>query len=194
MKKIRILNIFLGVLWEWVIIPILFYVVFPKGEKFQFLFPQNIIIKLLVSLIYLFFGLYFTISSIYCLHVFGKGTMMPNDPPQMLVKEGVYSFCRNPMYLGYSFLFFAFSFLFENISFLFLSFGVIIFIFLYSKMIEEKILLRRFGNEYWLYKKETPFIVSFKKQKNPFYIFSTFLFLYILFSFIKAIFLIAIKQ
>lgn len=187
MEKIRNFNIFLGILWEWVIIPILFYVFLPKGEKFQLLFPIKISIRILVSLIYLFFGLYFTLYSCSCLHRFGRGTIMPNDPPQILVKEGIYSYCRNPMYLGYSFLFFSFGFLLKNVYFIFLSIGVIIFIFFYSKLIEEKVVLKRFGDEYLTYKKEIPFIVSFRKHKNFLYNFSTYLFLYVIFFVIRSL-------
>ncbi|MCS7179749.1 MAG: hypothetical protein N2589_05470 [bacterium] len=176
----RIINISLGILWEWVIIPILIYLFLPKGREFYFLFPQNDFIRFIVFLLYLFFGLYFTFLSCQSLHKLGKGTIMPNDPPQKLVKEGVYSYCRNPMYLGYSFLFFAFGFLLKNVSYLFVSIGIIIFIFIYTKLIEEKILIKRFGEEYCLYKKEVPFIFSFRWHKNFLYNFSTFLFLNIL--------------
>ncbi|MFN4227971.1 MAG: methyltransferase family protein [Candidatus Ratteibacteria bacterium] len=180
MKKIRNFNVFLGVLWEWILLPILFYFFLPKDEKYFFLFPESIFIRILVFLIYLLYGLYFTFHSCWALHRIGKGTILPNDPPEKLVKDSVYSFCRNPMYLGYSFLFFAFGFLMRNISFLFLSVGVVIFIYIYSKLIEEKVLLKRFGNEYLVYKSQTPFIISFVRHKNIFYTFSTFLFLVIL--------------
>ncbi len=194
MKKIRILNVFLGILWEWVLIPLLFYTFLPKGEKYFFLFPENLFSRLFIFFVYLYFGLYFTFCSCYALCKIGKGTILPNDPPNKLVKDGVYSFCRNPMYLGYSFLFFAFGFLMRNIYFLFLSIGVVIFIYIYSKLIEEKVLLKRFGKEYLNYKKETPFIISFVKHKNFLYIVSTFLFLFILLVLIRNVMLLIIKN
>lgn len=188
MERLRKFNLFLGILWEWIIIPFLFYTFLPKGENFYFLFPKNFILRFFIFLVYLFFGLYFTFHSIYCLHKFGKGTIMPNDPPQKLVKEGIYSYCRNPMYLGYSYLFFSFGFLLRNISFLFISVLVVIFIFIYSKTVEEKVLMKRFGSEYLIYKKEVPFIISLRRCKGFIYKMSYFLFLCILFFLIKVIY------
>lgn len=193
MKRIRVLNVSLGVLWEWVIIPFLFYFYLPKGQNFYYLFPESFLIRLIVFLIYLFSGLYFTLFSCFCLHKIGNGTILTIDPPRKLVKDGVYNYCRNPMYLGYSFLFFSFGFLLRNISFLFISSGVIIFILVYSKLIEEKKLMKRFGEEYFLYKKEVPFIFSLRLHRNFLYNLATFLFFNILYWTIRDIFFIMKK-
>lgn len=187
----------LGIIWEWIIIPIFFFLFLPKGKYFSFIFPHNHVIDLILGIIFLLPGVLFTISSFVSLH--RRGTMLPQFPPEHLIINGVYQYCRNPMYLGYSFLFVGSAFLLKDISFLFISLGVIVFIFVYAKIYEEKELALRFGETYLNYKKNVPFIFPFKpihirnlKRKTMlyhFFVFSLTLFLFQSIFTLKTIFL-----
>lgn len=188
----------LGIIWEWIIIPVFFFLFLPKGRSLSFIFPHNSVINLTLGFIFLSVGILFTVSSFVALHK--RGTMLPQLPPENLIINGVYQYCRNPMYLGYSFLFVGSAFLLKDISFLFISVGVIIFIFLYAKIYEEKDLFLRFGESYLIYKKNVPFIFPFKpfhikniKRKTRLYhlfVFSSGLFIFQSIFTLKTIFLI----
>ena len=193
-KTKRFLCISVGIIWEWLIIPLFFYLIFRNKKNFEYLFPSNKIVCFLVFILYFSSGLILTISSFYCLHIKGKGTILPQIPTKNLVKDGVYSYCRNPMYLGYSFLYFAFSFLFKNIWFSFISISVFLFIFLYAKFFEEKKLFERFGEDYLDYKGKIPFIIPFnvllKYKKNRTYLFFLFSLILLIFLFIFNLYLL----
>jgi len=190
--------VFSGAIWEWLIIPFSFFILLPKGENFYYIFPPDFL-RFLIGILFFIPAFYITISSCTYLHRKGEGTIMPQSPPKKLVCEGIYYYTRNPMYLGYTFLYASFSFFFKNIYFLFLSVGVILFIFIYAKCYEEKVLFKRFGNQYLLYKKTTPFLIPLSKKifkKDLFsllFIFSDILFLFLLFYFLSTL-LILLKN
>jgi len=190
----RFLCIFFGVVWEWLIIPLFFYFICRNKSNMDYFFPSNKIACFFIFLIYFLFGTILTLLSIYSLHKNGKGTIMPQIPTRNLVKNGIYSYCRNPMYLGYSFLYFSFSFLLKNVWFSFIALGVFLFIFIYAKIFEEKKLFKRFGDEYLEYKRRTPFIIPFKVlfkfEKNIIHFSSLISFILTIFIFIFNLYLL----
>ena len=78
---------------------------------------------------------------------------------QKLVVQKPYLYCRNPLFFGLVNLFFGISILFNSISSLVMVLIFSVTILLYTKFIEEKELEIRFGDEYLVYKKETPFFI-----------------------------------
>jgi len=180
MKKIKkTFFVLLGIIWEWGVIPFLFYLFLQEGGRFHFIFPHSFL-NFFLGIIFFFAGIFLTLSSFLTIHRKGKGTILPSFPTTKLIVNGIYEFCRNPMYLGYSFLFVSFAFLLKNIYFFFVSFGVYLFIYVYSKIYEEKSLIKRFGDEYKTYKKNISFLLPIKKSfyiKKPFYSFFLLLFL-----------------
>jgi protein-S-isoprenylcysteine O-methyltransferase Ste14 len=70
-----------------------------------------------------------------------SGTPFPMLPTKKLLIIGPYKYCRNPMTLGTIIVIFA------------------LMLLVYLKLIEEKELEMRFGQEYLEYKKNTPFIL-----------------------------------
>lgn len=86
----------------------------------------------------------------------GKGTPVPIEPPKKLVIDGLHRYSRNPMYIGYLFIFFGIAFLFGHaLLFAYAIFMTISFHFAVM-LVEEPELKKRFGKEYEAYLKQVP--------------------------------------
>lgn len=117
---------------------------------------------------YILYGLPFIITG-ELIRIISSGTIKKNE---VLTKEGIYSFCRNPLYFGSFLISLGFSIASKNI-FIWLYF-IIFFPLIYYLTIkyEEKFLFEKFGNEYLEYKKSVPSFIPFFKKKNIFKNFS----------------------
>ncbi|OLS22269.1 MAG: hypothetical protein HeimC3_31460 [Candidatus Heimdallarchaeota archaeon LC_3] len=83
----------------------------------------------------------------------GQGTLAPWSPPKNLVIVGIYQYVRNPMHTSFLFIILGEAILFGSLSlFLWLIFLFIV-IHLYFVFLEEPELIKRFGEDYLLYKK-----------------------------------------
>jgi protein-S-isoprenylcysteine O-methyltransferase Ste14 len=103
---------------------------------------------LLGALMYLWCALDFTFA--------GKGTPAPVDPPKELVRQGLYRYMRNPMYLGVTILLFGETLLWES-SVLF-AYTAVVFLsfYLFVVLYEEPLLRRKFGESYRKYCESVP--------------------------------------
>ena len=104
-------------------------------------------------------GILFAAWSAFSQFRIGKGSPLPVVPSKRLVVKGPYAYCRNPMTFG------AVTY-YLGISLLAGSFSAIILVILFSlvfvayiKLVEEKELEAKFGEEYRMYKRRTPFLV-----------------------------------
>ena len=104
-------------------------------------------------------GLFFLVSSTKVQREIGKGTPMPLKATQNLVVEKPYSYCRNPLYFGLINFFFGISIMIGSPSSLVMVFIFTAVILSYIKLIEEKELEKRYGNDYLEYKKVTPLLI-----------------------------------
>ncbi|MGA8944061.1 MAG: isoprenylcysteine carboxylmethyltransferase family protein, partial [Thermoactinomyces sp.] len=86
----------------------------------------------------------------------GKGTLLPMDPTQKLVVAGPYRHVRNPMYCGVFSILAGEAILFGSLYLLgwFLLFSLIIHFFIL--FFEEPGLVKRFGEEYIIYRENVP--------------------------------------
>ncbi|MDR2812676.1 MAG: isoprenylcysteine carboxylmethyltransferase family protein [Puniceicoccales bacterium] len=86
----------------------------------------------------------------------GKGTAAPWNPPKKLVVEGPYAYVRNPMITSVFIMQIAEALLLNS----WLIFGLFgLFLLgnmLYFLLFEEKSLEKRFGNDYYTYKRNVP--------------------------------------
>jgi len=86
-----------------------------------------------------------------------KGTPVPFNPPPQLVTSGPYAYTRNPMLTGVFALLFGFGVLFGSVSLLVIFTPLFIVINVWElKAIEEPELLKRLGQDYTEYRKNTP--------------------------------------
>ena len=119
------------------------------------IFPLNI----LLSLVLIVFGLFFMAWASLALFKFGKGTPAPLVPTEKLVISGPYKYCRNPLLLGASSYYFGVSFLLNSVGAFILAFLALLVGSAYVKLVEERELLERFGEEYKKYRSSTPFLI-----------------------------------
>jgi protein-S-isoprenylcysteine O-methyltransferase Ste14 len=148
-----------------VVVPILTYFMGKRLDQILFLptFPIYPI-NLLIGLPIFYFGLSIGITSTKILYREGFGLPWGEVDKQAQsskhVNTGPYAYTRNPMILGYSLLPCGMGFMFRSPSMFILVplIVVIINIFIVKKWEEPK-LESRFGQEYLVYKKTTPFLV-----------------------------------
>jgi len=101
-------------------------------------------------------GLGLAIWTVRLFMKFGNGTPAPWEPPQKLVVRGPYRHVRNPMISGVLFMLMAEALLFQSwpIAIWMAVFFVINTV--YFPLVEEKDLVKRFGDDYQTYKNHVP--------------------------------------
>lgn len=105
----------------------------------------------IAGVLFLIISLVFLISSLRQFFI-SKNTLIPIKPASSLQVNGIYNITRNPMYVGLAFVYLGISCFVGN------WWNIILFPFLllivqeYIIKREEKYLLRRFGQEYVVYK------------------------------------------
>lgn len=104
-------------------------------------------------------GLSLAIWTVYVQHKKARGTPAPFVPTKKLLIEKPYSYCRNPMALGVFIYYLGIAVFTRSYLALLAVFLFIVCLLLIIKFLEEKELEHRFGEEYLLYKKKTPFII-----------------------------------
>jgi protein-S-isoprenylcysteine O-methyltransferase Ste14 len=119
------------------------------------LFPLMSYICLFFSLV----GISLSIWTVVLQHRRARGTPAPFFATKKLLVQRPYSYCRNPMALGIIIYYFGIAVFTRSYSAIF---AVLLFtagLLLIIRFLEEKELELRFGEEYRLYKKKTPFII-----------------------------------
>ena len=112
-----------------------------------------------------FFGVggYLAINTAALFTLFGRGTPAPWEPPQKLVIAGPYRYVRNPMIIGVIFMLIGETILFNSWP---LFMWTILFLagqMAYLPLVEEKALIKRFGDPYSMYMMAVPrWIPSFR--------------------------------
>ena len=143
-----------------ILIPMLLVNILPQVDKMIGI-PSfyNGSINRMVSILAIGLGGFIGISTIIYQVRFAAGTPLPMAPTQKLLVIGPFKYCRNPMTLGTIMAY-------SGIAILVGSFTALLFVLLfflallaYLKLVEEKELELRFGQEYLDYKKDTPFIL-----------------------------------
>ncbi len=119
-------------------------------------FPASRVILPILGGVCLGLGLVPTVSTIRLFVAVGQGTIAPWNPTQRLVIRGVYRHVRNPMITGLCSVLLGEALLTASLPLLGLfAFGVIINV-IYIPLSEEPGLVRRFGDDYLIYKQNVP--------------------------------------
>lgn len=106
-----------------------------------------------------------TWSAIHFLKV--KGTPVPFNPPPKVVKTGPYRYVRNPMLAGVFLFLFGIGFYINSVSLVLFFTPLFILVNVWElKKIEEPELMKRLGNEYIEYRKQTPMFIPRCRLKS----------------------------
>ena len=110
----------------------------------------------MISVIFLLFGLGIFSAAVQSFKKH-KTTINPLSPDKAssLVNSGIFSYSRNPMYLGILLILLAVSFKFNISGGLFISFLFKIYITRFQIIPEEKAMAKLFGEEFITYKNQT---------------------------------------
>ncbi|MFX0018502.1 MAG: methyltransferase family protein [Candidatus Hermodarchaeota archaeon] len=141
------------IFWIFSLIPILII----NSSLLQFIFNENISYFQEIWIWFLILGIIIVIIGIRIASMAMKSYKGINVKESKLIKSGIYSVIRHPVYLSWSLIFMGFSFSFD--SFLAILFNPILTVLLEIHCIlEEKfILIPNFGEEYLEYRKKVPF-------------------------------------
>jgi len=95
-----------------------------------------------------------------------KGTPVPFNPPLQVVKTGPYRYARNPMLTGVFLFLFGVGFGVNSVSLVFFFTPLFVLINVWElKQIEEPELMKRLGDEYIEYRRQTPmFLPTFRPK------------------------------
>lgn len=117
--------------------------------------PQFNLLQLIAILVALFgLSMMIWVSTAFVRH--GRGTPIPFDPPTQLVRQGLYKYVRNPMYLGAFLVLTAESVYFRSLWILLYTVCLWIVLHTFIVVIEEPQLKRRFGGAYEEYLELVP--------------------------------------
>jgi len=116
-------------------------------------------LRMIVGAIMIVIGVSFLLWTLKAQREIGKGAPMPLMATRKLVVEKPYAYCRNPLAFGLLNLYFGISIFMGSLASLL---AVAIFsgiILSYIKFVEERELEKRYGQDYVVYKRQTPFLI-----------------------------------
>jgi len=161
--KNRILALVIGALIFPITLPVLLVMVLPHVDKSlgidSFFFGSS---NMIIGIMAIIIGGIVAIWTIVIQITLASGTPFPMLPTKKLLIIGPFKYCRNPMTLGTILAYMGIAIWIGSFSAVL---AVTIFAALlitYLKLVEEKELQMRFGQEYIEYKKKTPFIIPIK--------------------------------
>lgn len=116
-------------------------------------------------------GFLLSVASIWQLYSLGSGMpwgdVAEDSQSSRLVTEGLYSYTRNPMLLGYGLFIMGAGLYYGSFTTAFiLSTLLVTLVSLWIKTKEEPELVKRFGQDYIMYRDSTPFIVPRMPKKK----------------------------
>lgn len=129
------------------------------------LFNLNKAILLLGIILLLISSICFVFIVKYYIYI-GKGTIMPWNPSQKLIISGPYAHVRNPMILSVILILLGYSLVFDSMMVFVYCFVFFIVNNLYFSLFEEPNLIKRFGKDYCIYKKNVPRWIPRRKPWN----------------------------
>jgi len=101
------------------------------------------------------------------LYLKGGGFPIALLPPSRLVREGPYCLSRHPLYLSFTLYLSGWAMIARSIGFLAVVVpGFALVWSIYALVHEERVLLRRFGEEYHAYRKATPFFFRLGRARS----------------------------
>ncbi|MDU5569714.1 MAG: methyltransferase [Peptoniphilus harei] len=131
-----------------------------KGYLYQGELSKGKIIFIMVGTLLILFGIYLWVQAVIVEKINKK------VKEKKLIKSGVYSIVRNPVYSAFIFIFTGILLLTANLYLLILPFVFWFFLTILMKNTEEKWLKNEFGKEYEIYLKEVNRVIPWFRRKS----------------------------
>jgi protein-S-isoprenylcysteine O-methyltransferase Ste14 len=124
--------------------------------------PVNLVLGVLLILAGWLLGIWAN----YVQFTLGRGTAVPVMATQKLIVQPPYSYCRNPMALGAIVMYLGVAVLLGSIGAAILVLLGAAALLTYIKLVEEKEMVLRFGQEYLEYRQHTSFLVPRLRKRD----------------------------
>jgi protein-S-isoprenylcysteine O-methyltransferase Ste14 len=166
-KRRRLLFLGMGALVFPISIPAVLILVLPQVDRTigldSFSFGN---INIFIGIISIIIGGFLGLWTIFAQIKLASGSPFPMMPTKKLIIVGPFKYCRNPMTLGTIIAYSGVAIWVGSYTALSLVILFASMLIVYIKMIEEKELALRFGQDYMEYKKNTPFILPINFVKD----------------------------
>lgn len=170
--KKMILGYFVGGLLVIVLVPSIIYLITLLVDNlFRIEVIRNPTIKLIVIIILFTTGLIYGMSSLIIQNAVGKGGPVEignieiSPKTKNLVVSGPYKNTRNPMLFGAFLMYLAFALFINSITAVVIVCAIIVFMLTVVVKMEEKRLLKDFGNQYEEYRKRVSMFIPWFQRK-----------------------------
>jgi protein-S-isoprenylcysteine O-methyltransferase Ste14 len=171
--KKMILGYIVGGLLVIVIVPSIIYIITSLFDNvYRLEIVQNSIIKWIIIIILLVIGLIYGIWSVIIQNTIGEGGPVEignieiSPKTKNLVVSGPYKNTRNPMLFGTFLIYLAFALFINSITSVVLVCAIFVFMLTVVVKMEEKRLLKDFGNQYEEYRKKVSMFIPWFQRKN----------------------------
>ena len=171
--KKMILGYIVGGLLVIVLVPSIIYIITSLFDNiYRLEIIQNSIIKWIIIIILLVMGLIYGIWSVIIQNTVGQGGPVEignieiSPKTKNLVVSGPYKNTRNPMLFGTFLLYLAFALFINSITSVVLVSAIFVFMLTVVVKMEEKRLLKDFGNQYEEYRNKVSMFIPWFQRKN----------------------------
>jgi protein-S-isoprenylcysteine O-methyltransferase Ste14 len=171
--KRMILGYIVGGLLVMVVVPSIIYIITSLFDKvYRIEIIQNTIIRWIMIIILLVIGLLYGIWSVIIQNTIGQGGPVEignieiSPKTKNLVVSGPYKYTRNPMLFGTLLIYLAFALFINSITSVVLVSAIFVFMLTVVVKMEEKRLLKDFGNQYEEYRKKVSLFIPWFQRKN----------------------------
>ena len=170
--KKMILGYIVGGLLVIVLVPSIIYIITSLFDNvYRLEIIQNSIIKWIIIIILLVIGLIYGIWSVIIQNTIGQGGPVEignieiSPKTKNLVVSGPYKYTRNPMLFGTLLIYLAFALFINSITSVVLVSAIFVFMLTVVVKMEEKRLLKDFGNQYEEYRKKVSMFIPWFQRK-----------------------------
>jgi protein-S-isoprenylcysteine O-methyltransferase Ste14 len=171
-NKRMILGYIVGGLLVIVLVPSIIYIITSLFDNvYRIEIIQNTIIRWVIIIILLMTGLIYGIGSVIIQDTIGQGGPLEignieiSPKTKNLVVSGPYKYTRNPMLFGTLLIYLAFALFINSITSVVLVGAIFVFMLTVVVKMEEKRLLKDFGNQYEEYRKTVSMFIPWFQRK-----------------------------
>jgi protein-S-isoprenylcysteine O-methyltransferase Ste14 len=162
----RLIALIIGALIFPISIPAILVILLPQVDKIIGIGSFYVrYVNIIIGVIAIIMGGFLAFWTIIAQIILASGTPFPMLPTKKLLIIGPFKYCRNPMTLGTIIAYSGVVILVGSYTALLVIVIFSLILLVYLKLIEEKELEMRFGQEYLEYKKNTPFILPISIAK-----------------------------